>query len=464
MAKKSKMKKKAAERPPSTVVKGLQQAVAFRCFVMLQNPEDSGVSDINEDKQELVVFKMFHGGNEGDEQNYVSQIDQLLQGRGDYACLFDVDESLPEGQNLVLKEEIHRQSGKVYIANVSFDRKLLCAATMKCKDLVNGRTILRMGRTSLGFLKKAYAMVDTAPFASWVVCEVGEGKKEVKFTSGHYEHPDLDEHILDEIFHWKDNNGAPSASPDDGGNGGIGGGEAWVSADGPGESDSSESDDEEVKDRKPNWIFTGWFAWKLFGPCAPESNRINFGQVGEKANQGGGRANARKKKAQDKMVARDAGAGAGGRGLSINTKKDITVMAMQEDAAEQRKLESEILATQSLIASKTSRLKVMTDTVELLIKLEKHERALEIMTKRDNLQDDIEAEEKKLEALRDKKRERPAEYDAFMSQVESVFGVRSGKKPKGNDAHAGPAATEDATTVTNESGNDDVGDDDDDDE
>ena len=67
------------------------------------------------------------------------------------------------------------------------------------------------------------------------------------------------------------------------------------------------------------------------------------------------------------------------------------------------------------------------------------------MNEHEILEKEIQAEEEKLKALRDKKRERPAEYDAFMSQVETAFGVRSSKKKKGNDDEA---ATEDATAIT----------------
>lgn len=196
-------KERKAKPPPSQVVKGLQSVAALRAYDMLQNPKESGVGDVAEDKQEKIMFMLYHGTKEGDDCDFESQIDQLLAGARGYAHLFEKDDDLPEGKNLVLKEEIHRQAGKKYVANVNFDRQLLCRATLKSKTPLSGRTILRAAKTTLMNVKKSLAMLANADFAKM---EDGE----VVFTSGNYESPDLDEHILDAIFNWKDANGASS--------------------------------------------------------------------------------------------------------------------------------------------------------------------------------------------------------------------------------------------------------------
>lgn len=60
-AKLKKAKKvKKAPPPPSIVLKGLQSVAALRSYDMLQNPKESGVGDIAVDKQETVMFTLFH--------------------------------------------------------------------------------------------------------------------------------------------------------------------------------------------------------------------------------------------------------------------------------------------------------------------------------------------------------------------------------------------------------------------
>ena len=160
--KKGKKGKKVAA-PPSQVIKGLQSAAALRAYDMLQNPKESGVGDIANDQQEKVMFLLYHGTKEGDELDFESQVDQLLAGAGAYANLYEKDEELPEGENLVLKEEIHRQSGKKYVANVNFTRTLLCQATLKAKTLVTGRTILRSAKETLKNVMRAWQTQGPAP-------------------------------------------------------------------------------------------------------------------------------------------------------------------------------------------------------------------------------------------------------------------------------------------------------------
>ena len=282
-------KAKPPPPPPSQVVKGLQSAAALIAYDMLQNPRESGVGDVSEDKQEKVMSLLFHGTKHGDDFDFESQIDLLLTGAGQYAHLYETDEELPEGKNLVLKEEIHRQEGKKYIANVHFHRELLCQATLKTKTPLSGRTILRAAKTTLANVKKSLAMLATADFAKM---EDGE----VVFSSGNYESPDLDEHILDAIFSWKETNGASSSGAgDDAGDDADSAAANGGNADAGTGADSSGSDSDELKLRKENWTFVGWYCWKAFGPCSPKDFRVNFGNLGEHGNQnkGGGRAAAR---------------------------------------------------------------------------------------------------------------------------------------------------------------------------
>ncbi|KAL7571999.1 hypothetical protein ACA910_001655 [Epithemia clementina (nom. ined.)] len=227
---------------PSRYHKELQRAIAFRSYISILR---SGVR--KKQTQESILERLFHKGetNEHGEQIQGPLVDQAIKGAGQFCGLCDrhsyisIDGGTGERKEevrLVVQDCFTRTLSVRFVIGESFTRESLSMAKLSDnKKLVSGRTLRAGAEVAHRNGKKAYEYA-------------------MDFLDENMELPanktvdDYDTYIL--TMMWKDQKQSRSV---------------------PTDQEDQVSNANEIGVPPTDWIFDGWFAFRLYGPIVDET-------------------------------------------------------------------------------------------------------------------------------------------------------------------------------------------------
>jgi hypothetical protein len=312
----SKLKKKSLAS--SVLMKEMQRLIAISALDKVYSFKTMSLQNMQKKMQEL-----YHG-IDNDSQN-TSFVELCLEGKMQFSHLWEIEDitvnaainqDKDSAETLSLKRSISRIEIGRFTSKLSFTRQSLSWATKSGPTRITGRTLLHLANKALANLKKAnaHALTYLGPDG-----QLPSGKTE----------DDLDNYVLEKMF--LDLNGNVTTLD---------------------ESDQGDDDDD---DFDPNiqtdeWFFHGWFAFKCFGPLAPEpykSPLIALGDIkgGKENGRSSGRSNVIKEQIGDNTpVVVDSK-----RATPNVANKDMAIIAQAEDAAVQRHVEKNCVVLTSLV-------------------------------------------------------------------------------------------------------------------
>jgi hypothetical protein len=322
----SKLKKKPLAS--SVLMKEMQRLIAISALEKVYSLKSMSMQNIQKKLQEL-----YHGLDNDD--NHTSFVELCLDGKMQFSYMWELEDITvnaainvdnDSGETLCLKRSFSRIENGRLTAKLSFTRQSLTWATRSGPTRITGRTLLHLANKALANLKKANAHA---------LCFFGP---DGQLPSGTTE-DDLDEYVLGKMF--VDLNGNTTILD---------------------ESDQGDDDDEEFDAtvRTDEWFFHGWFAFKCFGPMAPENYQSPLIALGDIKGKDIGRSSCRSEAMKEKLgLPRDAG----NNKLEVNNKrsttptnvahkdKDMAIIAQAEDAASQRHKETNCVVLTALVQS-----------------------------------------------------------------------------------------------------------------
>jgi hypothetical protein len=337
-----KKKKRLTHKLSSKIQKEVQNLILAPAFDEVY--KSKVMSD--EDKK-TSLYRKYHGNPL--DQDYVSLVDQFLQGVGPFRGLFDQEEVLNNepgntgrigSGRLVLKDCLTQDSSKKYVVGIHLTRDVLVSKSLLNKSAFQKVSMWNRAKEVVKEAKKAIA------YGKDVMTAQGALK------SGLQEE-DFDSHVLSKMFlHYNATGEDPTNTvEDDDGRDEDDDDTTSTNEDGDGRAiKKSTANDVECP---KHWTFTGWMAFKAYGlfPLAGHCNLHIFKEgdddIISKADQiKSGRAAARKEDREAKNKLRENAIAAGSsdelRGLSLQNQLQFAGLAERSAAAEERVKENKI--------------------------------------------------------------------------------------------------------------------------
>lgn len=432
MAKASK-KAKQPKQPPAGVIRELRDSCSLYCLSIKYEKNPDNQKALND----LMEKRYFGDPSAG----VASALDMLIDGSPPFDILYDVEDT-ETGKDRVLKTSATRDPDVRWVAGRNYDRELLSKSAfgtpLTPANTITGRSLTTRANGVLKNAKKALSLVpktkDIVHLNSKLEVEgYQSGKNESNFFDkildgmhqmlvedgpGFEDGPDAvaeaaaaasAAEAASEVASAAaaaaasaEASAAPSAeaasaaasdiSDDDGG-----GGSTSAAASTAAGEDADADLDEDVGifgvGAPTGYWFTGWMAFVVFGPTSQYmTNLLKMNGDGKKVDSG--RAAARRVQAEEE--GRERNAGGAERGINLSTKVQLAGLAQNEDAASQRRVETDIAIISQLMASKQRRVE---NYMELVKKFDDEKKQDKFIDKIDVLNEEISKLEGDLEEL-----------------------------------------------------------------
>ncbi len=196
------------------------------------------------------LFDSYHGNPV---QALLPAVKECLSGNQGFDSLWGRGE---ENSSLTLKSSMMQKDDVLYTLGTSFNQLSLSTAHQSTQVLIDCRPIYSLATTALKNGKKVLSVELSA-------------HKDGKLPSG-WNDEDLDKFILDGM--WTMLTGAPVYDPDNEGQENVD--DVVAAAD-------DDAQDGQTTERPESWIFSGWCAYRLFGPRAHADFQSPLFEVGD---------------------------------------------------------------------------------------------------------------------------------------------------------------------------------------
>jgi hypothetical protein len=251
---------------------------------------------------------------------------------------------------LLLKRNIHRQDDKDFTAGRSFTAHSISVSSQNGGTLVSGRTLMAQVRSTIRTCKKALSFA--VAFFNGI-----ENMKTLKYPSGKNE-DDFDTFVLSGMFNFlKGNQGLTDLEW-----------EQLEDSDGSHEATTtinvaSEDNEANTSTMPHDYIFNGWYAFKCFGPTAAANHHPTIFELGDYNGSAGGRAQHRKKMAEENSKQREMGSpGKWVRGRTLEQKRELVDLSIQNDHIQ-------VLKDQTILLAKLEERKSVQSQIELKLRM-----------------------------------------------------------------------------------------------
>ena len=365
---------------PAAYQKQLQTVIAVHCITWVHTLDQMKLSQVQQK-----LFDSYHGNPV---QALLPAVKECLSGNQGFDSLWDRGE---ENSSLTLKSSMTQKDDVLYTSGTSFNQLSLSTAHQSTQVLIDGRAIYSLATTALKNGKKALSVELSA-------------YKDGKLPSG-WNDEDLDKFILDGM--WTMLTGAPVYDPDNEGQENVD--DVVAAAD-------DDAQDGQTSERPESWIFSGWCAYRLFGPRAHADFQSPLFEVGDwvknkrGSDGGGGRTEQRKALAEQTNTIR---LNSVDRGVPVGaSKKDFVQIAQAESRADQRTHECNVLALTQVVESKQKRVGALTKLLE--IPGMEGDQKSRILEKVMELMEEIERDEKVLQENAQNKRLKSNIVESFL--------------------------------------------------
>ncbi len=120
--------------------------------------------------------------------------------------------------------------------------------------------------------------------------------------------------------------------------------------------------------KKSNWIFTGWMAFVMWGPLAPENQHLDIFRIGDvpkEDKKASGRSINRKKIKTENSIVRELGSDVG-RGLTVQNQVHLATLALGQERFVQSQRESSMISTHLVMNSLEKRIERAENRAKIL--------------------------------------------------------------------------------------------------